>query len=244
LNWLGPAARFAVPVAPCMGAVTLGSPSVGREQEGAMEPYSYKNKRGQTYYLHVVALSAGRTRYALRTNKAGALAKLPKGFEVRENVHGGGWVRRRRPQRFTPLEERLLLTAMKRIRPFAYELDINGKAATVYASAEDRKCFLESLDAEFADGFADALTKALAKRYSPELVAMFRARRKEQNAKRPRFYPLLRFVIVNERERRFAVERVCFSGESSWIRLETLPLAAALMKYLPHLGRDSFFDLI
>ncbi len=209
-----------------------------------MKPYSYTNKRGQTYYLHVVARSGGRTRYALRANKGGALANLPKGFEVRENVHGLVSVRRWRPRRFTPLEEKLLLTAMERTRPFAYELDINGKAATVYASAEDRKCFLESLDAEFADGFADALTKALAKRYSPELVAMFRARRKEQNAKRPRFYPLLRFVIVDERERRFAVERVCFSGESSWIRLETLPLAAALMKYLPHLGRDSFFDLI
>lgn len=29
---------------------------------------------------------------------------------------------------------------------------------------------------------------------------MFRARRKEQNAKRPRFYPLLRFVIVDKRK--------------------------------------------
>jgi len=209
-----------------------------------MKPFSYPNKRGQTYYLHVVSRADGRTGYVMRTRKAGAAAGLPKGSEIRENVHGGVSVRRRRPRRFTPLEEKLLLTAMERVRPFAYELDIDGRAATVYASAEDRKCFLESLDAEFADGFADALTKALAKRYSPELVAMFRARRKEQNAKRPRFYPLLRFVIADKRERRFAVERVCFSGESSWIRLETLPLAAALMKYLPHLGRDSFFALI
>jgi len=209
-----------------------------------MKPFSYTNKRGQAYYLHTVSRADGRTGYVMRTRNTGAAVGLPKGFEIRENVHGGVSVRRRRPRRFTPLEEKLLLTAMERVRPFAYELDIDGRAATVYASAEDRKCFLESLDAEFADGFADALTKALAKRYSPELVAMFRARRKEQNAKRPRFYPLLRFVIADKRERRFAVERVCFSGESSWIRLETLPLAAALMKYLPHLGRDSFFDLI
>ncbi len=209
-----------------------------------MKPFSYTNKRGRIFYVHVVVQSDGRTRYTMRTDRAGALSKLPQGFEVRENIHGGVSVRRQRPRTFTELEERALLTAMKRIRPFAYELDINGKAATVYASAEDRKCFLESLDAEFADGFAEALTKALAKRYSPELVEMFRARRKEQNANRPRFYPLLRFVIVDQRQRRFAVERVCFSGESSWIRLETLPLMAALMKYLPHLGRDSFFELI
>jgi hypothetical protein len=114
----------------------------------------------------------------------------------------------------------------------------------VYASALDRKCFAESLDAEFANGFADALTKTLAGRYSPDLVALFRARRKDKGAKRPRFYPLLRLVIADKDERLFAVERVCFTGDSGWMRLEVLPLSAAMMKYLPHLGRDSFFDLI
>ena len=133
---------------------------------------------------------------------------------------------------------------MAQLRPYAYELDVNGRSATVYASAQDRKCFADSLDAEFADGFADALTDALAKKYPPELVAMFRARRRRQDAKRPRFFPLLRFVITERTKRLFAVERVCFTGQSDWIRLETLPLSAAVMKYLPHLGRNSFFDLM
>jgi len=209
-----------------------------------MEPFSYTNKYGQTYYLHRVRGASGRTSRVMRTCANGAACSLPDGYEVRENVHGQVSVRRERARQFTELEEHLLRSAMERFRPFAYALDVEGTAATVYASAEDRKCFLESLDAEFADGFADALTKALAKRYSPELVNMFRARRKERNARRPRYYPLLRFVVTDKRQRRFAVERVCFSGESSWIRLEVLPLPAAVMKYLPHLGRDSFFDLV
>jgi len=209
-----------------------------------MKPFSYTNRHGATYYLHAVRGTDGRTYHVMRRSAKGALKRMPDGFEVRENVHGQVGVRRVRPKQFTPMEERLLRTAMENLRPFAYLLDIDGDAATVYASAEDRKCFLETLDAEFADGFAEALTKALAKRYSPELVEMFRARRKQQNAKRPRYYPLLRFVIADKRTRRFAVERVCFSGEDSWIRLEVLPLSAAIMKYLPHLGRDSFFDLI
>ena len=209
-----------------------------------MKPFSYTNKYGRTYYLHAVRRPDGRTSHVMRLRADDAATHLPEGLDVRENVHGQVSVRRHQAKQLTKLEERLLHTAMERFRPFAYALDIDGRDATVYASAEDRKCFLESLDAEFADGFADALTKALAKRYSPELVEMFRARRKEQNAKRPRYYPLLRFVIAEKRERLFAVERVCFSGESSWIRLEVLPLSAAVMKYLPHLGRDSFFDLI
>ena len=209
-----------------------------------MKPFSYTNKYGRTYYLHLLRRNEGPAIYVMRTRADGAVAAIPEGYEVRENIHGDVAVRRRRLRQFTELEEHLLHSALERFRPFAYAMDIEGAAATVYASAEDRKCFLESLDAEFADGFADALTKALAKRYSPELIEMFRSRRKEQNAKRPRYYPLLRFVIADRRQRRFAVERVCFSGESSWIRLEVLPLSAAVMKYLPHLGRDSFFDLV
>lgn len=209
-----------------------------------MRPFSYTNRYGQTYYLHETSRTEGRRSYVMRTRACGAIKDLPEGLEVRENVHGRVSVRRRRKRQFRKLEDQLLRRALERCRPFAYELDIEGSAATVYASAEDRKCFLESLDAEFADGFADALTKTLAKRYSPELVAMFRARRKEKTPKRPRYYPLLRFVIADKERRLFAVERVCFTGDKGWVRLETLPLSAAVLKYLPHLGRDSFFDLI
>jgi len=216
----------------------------GHHQEGEMEPFSYTNKYGRTYYLHSVRGAGGHAIHVMRICADGAIVDLPAGLEVRENVHGQVSVRRRRARRFTELEEQLLRSALERFRPFAYALDIEGRAATVYASAEDRKCFLESLDAEFAAGFADALTKALAKRHCPELVNMFRARRREQEARRPKYYPLLRFVLMEKQQRRFAVERVCFSGESSWIRLEVLPLSAAVMKYLPHLGRDSFFDLV
>lgn len=209
-----------------------------------MQSFSYTNKHGQIYYLHVVCGAHRRATHVMRMHAEDAVAELPEDLEVRENVHGQVSVRRKRRRQFSKLEEQLLHSALERYRPFAYELDVDGKAATVYASAEDRKCFLESLDAEFAEGFADALAKALAKRYSPELVEMFRARRKERNPKRPRYYPLLRFVVADPSARMFEVERVCFSGEASWVRVDRLPLPTALMKYLPHLGRDSFFDLI
>ena len=209
-----------------------------------MRPFSYTNACGDTYYLHAVRLRNGRTVHVMRKTPNGALPVLPEGYEVRENVYGQVSVRRRRPKLLTEAEEHLLFSQLKRLRPFAYRLDIEGRTATIYASARDRKCFVESLDAEFANGFADALTKTLAGKYSPELVAMFRARRQEKGARRPRFYPLLRFVIEDKTERLFAVERVCFTGDSAWLRLDVLPLSAAMMKYLPHLGRDSFFDLI
>jgi hypothetical protein len=202
------------------------------------------NCHGETYYLHALRRREGHVTHVMRKRAEGALSALPEGYEIRENVHGQVSVRRARPRSFTEAESHLLGSQVERLRPFAYKLDIDDRAATVYASALDRKCFTESLDAEFANGFADALTKALAGRYSPDLVAMFRARRKEESPKRPRFYPLLRFVIKDNDRRLFAVERVCFTGDSAWVQLDVLPLTAAMLKYLPHLGRDSFFDLI
>jgi len=239
-NAWGPCAGAAVPAS---GLGTDATEAYWR-REGAMKRFTYTSRDGQTYYPHVVQRTDGRDIYVMRKRRDGALRLLPAGYEVRESIQGRVSVRRKRPRLISAAEERLLRSALAQSRPFAYELDVEGRSATVYASAQDRKCFAESLDAEFADGFADALTKTLAKRYPPELVAMFRARRRRQDAKRPRFYPLLRFVIADRTKRLFAVERVCFTGESSWIRLEVLPLSAAVMKYLPHLGRDSFFDLM
>lgn len=209
-----------------------------------MSPYSYTSSYGDTYYVHIVRLGKGRTRHVMRKQSDGALPALPAGYEVRENVQGQVTIRHSRPRLVTEDEQELLSSQLQRLRPSGYRLDVVGRAATVYASAQDHKCFTESLDAEFANGFADALTKTLAGRYPPDLVAMFRARRKEEGAKRPRFYPLLRFVIQDTEQRLFAVERVCFTGDSAWLRLDVLPLSAAMMKYLPHLGRDSFFDLM
>lgn len=209
-----------------------------------MKLFAYTNVCGDTYHLHAVRLRGGRVAHVMRKTPDGALPTLPEGYEIRENACGQVSVRRRRKKMFTDAEERLLAGQLKRLRPFAYRLDMEGRTATIYASAMDRKCFAESLDADFANGFADALTKTLAGRYSPELVAMFRARRQEKGARRPRFYPLLRFVIEDRKQRLFAVERVCFTGDSDWLRLDVLPLSVAMFKYLPHLGRDSFFDLI
>jgi hypothetical protein len=145
-----------------------------------MRRFKYTNALGREYYVHRVQCVDGRARYVMRVSAEGALAKLPPTHEVRENVHGRVTVRRERLPKITPLEQRLLRTALEGKRPLAYRLDVDGRAATVYASADDRKCFLESLDAEFAEGFADALSKMLSQRYPQELVQMFRDRQKDR----------------------------------------------------------------
>jgi hypothetical protein len=56
----------------------------------------------------------------------------------------------------------------------------------------------------------------------------------------------MRFQLVDKDQRLFAVERMTYRGEGGWHSLlwhgEALPELAR--KYLPHLGRDSFFELV
>lgn len=61
---------------------------MGRK-EGAYMAYSYTNAKGQTYYLHTkdVTLKNGKVQtiyYFARDVRAGALDKVPAGYEVME----------------------------------------------------------------------------------------------------------------------------------------------------------------
>ena len=67
-----------------------------------MEPFSYTNKNGVTYYLHAVRGSDGRTYHVMTIREKGAAPRLPQGFEIRETVHGQVVVRRVRPSKSPP----------------------------------------------------------------------------------------------------------------------------------------------
>lgn len=81
-----------------------------------------------------------------------------------------------------------------------------------------------------------------------EIVDAYVRQRKErlQEALRQsmRFFPVLRFRLVDEDERLFLAERMTYSGDRGWWSLETLPLAEAVKRYVRHLGKESFFELM
>jgi hypothetical protein len=59
--------------------------------------------------------------------------------------------------------------------------------------------------------------------------------------------PVLRFSLVDEHTRTFFTERWCFLGSiDDWVPLMggTGELKALVQKYCPHLGRESFFELM
>lgn len=210
-----------------------------------MTQHVYHNRFDELYYIHLQSQGGGRKpRYVMRKTRTGGLSALPEGYEIRENVHGQVYIRRRRKPVLLPQEDRLLRETMQRHHAAGYVLEIDGPTATIFASAVAQRYFNECLDDEFAEGFESALAEKLPGKFTPEMRAIFRERRQAKNGKRPKYCPLLRFVLADKKRRLFRTERVCFTGESGWLRLETLPLPAALMKYISHLGEDSFFDLL
>ena len=64
---------------------------------------------------------------------------------------------------------------------------------------------------------------------------------------KPKYYEaMMRFVLVDPDERRFKAERMCFRGgqERWWGITSPGPLDELVAQFAPHLGQESFFDLI
>jgi hypothetical protein len=59
------------------------------------------------------------------------------------------------------------------------------------------------------------------------------------------YQKVLRFTLVDEDARRFAVERWCFLGSiDNWVHLSGVgELAMLVERYVPHIGKESFFEL-
>lgn len=57
---------------------------------------------------------------------------------------------------------------------------------------------------------------------------------------------VLRFVLVDKEDRAFEVERFCYLGSvDDWIYLDGSDDMESLVKeYVPHLGKDSFYELV
>lgn len=63
---------------------------------------------------------------------------------------------------------------------------------------------------------------------------------------RTKFYtPMMRFTLEDEGDRTFVAERYCFRGSvDDWIYIGgSGPLALVTSKFIPHLGKESLFEL-
>lgn len=187
----------------------------------------YTNRKGKTCYLHRHTTKGGRVGYHFSLDDVGDLVEeIPAGNEIYEHPRGQVFLRKKRDPIITEDEVNIVRSEVeKRANVDHFLIDVRDKAIVVYTADQD---FGELQD--FFSSFG------LGRRRSEEVLTRHLS-----------YTAMMRFVLRDAEKRTFAVERYCFRGRiDDWIPLGLSrpgPLADLVREYVPHLGRDSFYDL-
>jgi hypothetical protein len=188
----------------------------------------YVNRKGDTYFLHKGQTRTGKPKWYFSMRTGGDLVEsIPDGYEIYENYMAQVFLRTIVPTLVTKAEIEQVEGRIRELANVRYFL-VEGKGDTITVYLANRETgYLEDMLASkfgFADreGFAAAMEKHLT------------------------YLPHLRFTLADEVQRRFVVDRWCFRGSiDGWFSLHgSGDLATMVKKYVPHLGQESFYDLM
>lgn len=194
-------------------------------------PFEYLNRRGERYYLLQGTTRTGKPRYYV-SRKAGGVPveQVPEGYEIYEHPERGlVSVRKVRPSRVLPVERERLTQWTRQFAGTEYFfVDVQADSLVIYTPASDLAQTMSTMSQLFGSfpGGAAAARDWLARQ------AMYSA--------------MFRFTLADEAKRLFSAERWCFRGSiDDWFPLSgPQPLETLARKYLPHLNRESFFELM
>jgi len=211
--------------------------------------FTYTNRKGVTYYVHARATKKGKTRYLLKRSSEGALAALPEGCEVVENVNAQASLRRKRPRQITAEEETEVQAALERHGLTDYRVGVKDDCITVFEPDRDPDEIADAYDplhlgAGLTDTFKGMLRDQLGEEIVDQYIRQKKARLQEALRREMRFFPVLRFRLADADERLFVAERMTYIEEGGWWSLDTLPLTQAVKRYVRHLGKESFYELM
>jgi hypothetical protein len=185
-------------------------------------PVTHVNRYRDTYYLHAGKTKTGKPRYWFSTKAEGDLVEsIPEGYEIYENPDAQVFLRKIVPQLVTPAEVTVVEEGLKRFAPKQNCLvDVQGKQIVVYHA---ERVFLD------LEGFGFGLT---------ELPTFNR-----------RYMKVMRFTLVDEKDRTFRAQRWCFRGSiDRWIDLwesrSEGNLSDLVKRFCPHIGQESFYELM
>jgi hypothetical protein len=199
------------------------------EAPAAPQPYTHVNRRGVSYYLHRVKTKLGKDRYVM-TKERGAdpVPAIPPGYEVSESINGVVSVVHTRSRRVPEgALEAVQAELAKHSHLRRHQVSVIKDAVVVFIPATDM---------------------------SPESLARLAQERKlpiekvrKQEAKRiatGRFEPVLRFLF-DPVGGSAAAQRLVYRGSvPRWLMLGFGTIELLAERYLPHVGRPSFYDLV
>ena len=193
----------------------------------SIQPVSYTNRKGKTYYLHAAVKKSGALAYVMRSASEGALTELPEGYVISENVNGTVSVGRAKPRVIREQEEALVAAELEKLGLTAYRCAVKNAYLTIHEplyKEEDLRETFSALSMFSMGGSSPWVERKLAN--GP-------------------LEPVMRFKLVDKAKRLFAVERMTYRGDGGWWPLgDVNTLDKLARKYMRHLGKDSFFELM
>jgi hypothetical protein len=184
---------------------------------------TYTNRKGKTYYLGEKKTKTGKKRFVFSKEPTGKpVIELPKGFEITESVNGVVSLSKAVPSPILPSEVDTVRNALAAHSHLSrHRVDSKKKDIIVY---------------EPIGGDPDRIAEALGVHVSALKVL-------EDSAQ---YTPVLRFRLLDEKSREFSVERMCYRGSiDGWLQLsDGGEIERLARRYVGHLGKESFFELI
>jgi hypothetical protein len=195
-------------------------------------PVSYTNRKGLTYTLYRGQTKTGKPRYYFGRAGQGQgepVTELPPGFTISESVNGVVSLVKERPSLIQP-EEVTAIEAEVQQHPEARRYRVAVK--------NDRIEIYEQVGPDYNALVSELHIPGLSR---PGLAEQLQAL-EERHAQ---YTPVLRFTLLDPKQRRFGSERMCYLGSiDGWLELgQTGPVAKLAHALIPTLGTDQFFEL-
>jgi hypothetical protein len=192
----------------------------------------YTNRKGDLYYVLEGRTKTGKPKYYCSRKPAGTrVDQLPPHLEIYEHPESAlVSVRKVTPSRLTPVELAFLKEQIHKLSAVKhFIMDRTGDSVVIH----------------LCDRNPDDVNRLLGLMIGPL------GEHAETNTQwvigHAAYPPAMRFTLIDGDKRLFEVERwCCRSGIDGWIPVSSraAPLDELAAEFLPHLGRDSFFELI
>lgn len=195
------------------------------------QAYQHINRMGDVYLLQSKPGKDGKPRYSFTRKITGTpVEHLPEGYEHREHPESGQvTLRKIQPSAIRPGEKLLLEQAIrKHTEGILFIVDVEKRSLVVYTAEADFDVRIGALR------FFAPVDHATAQSMKARMIA---------NA---HYQKMMRFTLVDAEQRRFDIERWCFMGSiDDWHFIEgNASLPELARKYVKHLGKESFFELV
>ena len=191
-------------------------------------PITHTNRKGVIYYLHEGKTRTGKPRYHFsKDSEADLVDAIPEGYEIYENPNAQVYLRRIVSRNVRPEDAAVIEAGIRRHAGLTvFRLEMTRDAIEVYMPDKS----IEEI-------------QALA-------IALGGCRLSDERAlhwqRGESFSRAFRFELQDRETRHFSVQRWCYrGGTEGWTYdLASGALEALVKKYSPHLGKESFFDLM